>query len=533
MKNASDWRILLIDDEEDIRDVVALVLTEAGFQVETAADGILGLDVCQKFHPHVVITDIRMPRMDGIRVLEEIKTHYPDVEVIVATAFAEIGLAIKALQLDASDFITKPIDNEALMVAVLRARQRHQTRKQLKDYTQYLETGWSDTTRELMETYVYQGNLIESSMDGIVGCDANSKVVTFNRSMEKISGLTKTKVLRRMKIAQLFDSKTADRFRIALDGPGGGGPGRLMLYETHLKHHNGENVPVQISATRLEDKGKNSGMVCFVRDLRLLRRLEQEMTDQARILHQDKMVSLGRLAASVAHEINNPLSGILNYLRLMTRIVERGSLDDTALTKFNRYLETVTSETDRCAQIVTNLLTFSRKSEDKQTRVDINELMERCVVLSRHRLSLDRITLETHFSMKTLTVKGNINQLQQCIINLVFNAIDAMPDGGRIVLTTHPAKDNRHIEIWVEDDGCGITPGDQARMFEPFFTTKEEGNGVGLGLSTTYGIIQRHRGDIHVESSPGKGTTFIIRLPTATDRNIRMEIKEDHEGNFH
>jgi PAS domain S-box-containing protein len=531
MKNASDWRILLIDDEQDIRDVIALVLTEAGFQVETAADGILGINACQKFHPHVVITDIRMPRMDGIRVLEEIKAHYPDVEVIVATAFAEIGLAIKALQLDASDFITKPIDNEALMVAVLRARQRHQTRQQLKDYTQYLETGWSDTTQELMETYVYQSNLIESSMDGIVGCDASNKIVTFNRSMEQISGLTKTKVLRRMRMAQLFDSKTADRFRNALDGPGGGGPDRLLLYETHLKHYNGEDVPVQISATRLENKGKHSGMVCFVRDLRLLRRLEQEMTDQARILHQDKMVSLGRLAASVAHEINNPLSGILNYLRLMTRIMERGPINDTALIKFKRYLQTVTSETDRCAQIINNLLTFSRKSEDKPARVDINELMGRCVALSRHRLSLDRITLETHFSANRLTVNGDKNQLQQCIINLIFNAIDAMPDGGRIVLSTHCGENNRHIEIWVKDDGCGISPDDQARMFEPFFTTKEEGYGVGLGLSTTYGIIQRHGGKIHVESSPGKGTTFIIRLPIAADHNIKRENEKDHEGN--
>lgn len=523
MKNASNWRILLIDDEEDIREVVALILTEAGFTVETAADGLLGLDACRNFAPHVAITDIRMPRMDGIRVLEEIKSRYPDVEVIMATAFAEMELAIKALQLDASDFITKPIDNDALMVAVHRALQRHQTRHQLKEYTQHLEAGWSNTTKELMETYAYQGNLIESSMDGIVGCDANEKVVTFNRSMEQISGLTKSKVLRRMRLAQLFDAQAADKFNSALDGPEFGGHGRLMLYETHLKHDSGDNVPVQISATRLEDNDKISGVVCFVRDLRLLRRLEQEMTDQARILHQDKMVSLGRLSASVAHEINNPLSGVLNYLRLMTRILDKGTVDDTVLAKFNRYLDTVTSETDRCAQIVNNLLTFSRKSENKQTPVAIHELMERCVVLSRHRITLDRITLETRFSPNAMEVKGDINQLQQCIINLIFNAIDAMPDGGRIELSTHPSGDNRHIEIWVKDDGCGITPDHQARMFEPFFTTKKEGYGVGLGLSTTYGIIQRHGGDIRVESAPGKGTTVIIGLPDAAHPDIKIE----------
>lgn len=515
MKNASDWRILLIDDEEDIREVVSLILDEAGFQVDTAADGVLGLEACRNFDPHVVITDIRMPRMDGIEVLEEIKTHHPDVEVIVATAFAEMELAIKALQLDASDFITKPIDSDALMVAVERAQQRHQTRQQLKDYTRYLEEGWSETSKELMETYAYQSNLIESSMDGIVGCDADDKVITFNQSMEQITGLAKTKVLRRTKLAQLFDPEAAQGLRTTLEGPSHGGKGRLLLYETYLKHSSGDKVPVQISATRLKHKGLYEGVVCFVRDLRQLRRMEQEMADQARILQQDKMMSLGRLAASVAHEINNPLSGILNYLRLMARILARGNLDDTALAKFNHYLDTVTSETDRCAGIVGNLLTFSRKSTDKQAPVPINELMERCVVLSQHRMDLGRITLETRISPETMTVMGDMNQLQQCLINLIFNAIDAMPDGGRLELSAWPAGDNRHIDILVKDDGCGIAPDDQARVFEPFFTTKEEGYGVGLGLSTTYGIIQRLGGDIQVESAPGKGTTFTIRLPAA------------------
>jgi PAS domain S-box-containing protein len=513
MNDAFNWRILIIDDEKDIRDVVSMTLADAGFDVQTASDGLLGLKACRDFQPHVAITDIRMPRMDGIELLEQMKASHPDVEVIVVTAFAEMDLAIKALQLDASDFITKPLHNDALMIAVKRAQQRLQTRQKLKDYTRYLENGWDETTRELMETYAYQRKLIDSSMDGIVGCDANDRVVTFNRSMEQMSGYIQEHVLHRMPLDNLFKPAAVEGLLSALHGPGYGGQGRLQLYETFLKHRNGDELPVQISAAQLEDRGRDEGLVCFVRDLRQLRRLEQEMADQARILHQDKMMSLGRLAASVAHEINNPLSGILNYLRLMVRMLERGAHDQATLTKFKHYLETITTETDRCARIISNLLTFSRKPTDKKAPVSIQELLERCVVLSQHRMALDQIVLETRIGTETMMVMGDMNQLQQCIINLIFNAIDAMPGGGRLELSARPCNDMKFIYIRVKDDGCGIEKNEQARIFEPFYTTKEEGFGVGLGLSTTYGIIQHHGGAIQVESTPGEGTTFLIRLP--------------------
>jgi two-component system, NtrC family, sensor kinase len=517
MNKDFDWRILLIDDEEDILEVVSLALADSGWTVETAADGVFGIESCREFQPHVVITDIRMPRMDGLAVLEEIKRSHPDVEVIVATAFAEMALAIRALQLDASDFITKPIHNDALLVAVQRAQQRYRTRRKLKDYTRYLEEGWSDTTQELMDAYAYQRNLIDSSLDGIVGCDADFQMVMFNRRMEQLSGRSKSEVLHRMRFDALFEPVAAEALVAALNGGEYGGPGRLLLYETFLEHSSGSTVPVQISVTRLQDIDQAQGLVCFVRDLRQLRRLEQEMADQAHILHQDKMMSLGRLAASVAHEINNPLSGILNYQRLMARILERGDVDQAALIKFSRYLDTITTETDRCAQIVGNLLTFSRKSEEQKEPVSIKTLIERCVVLSRHRMSLDRITLDMHISTKEMTVMGDMNQLQQCVINLIFNAIDAMPKGGRLTLKACPSSDMRHIDIQVKDDGCGMSREDQAHIFEPFFTTKGQGSGVGLGLSTTYGIVQHHGGDIRVDSSPGKGTLLNIRLPARSE----------------
>ena len=307
MTTADGWPVLIIDDEQDIRDVTALTLMDAGYRVETAADGAEGLARCEQFSPRIVITDIRMPGMDGIQVLETIKQRFPDTEVIVATAFGEMEIAIRALQLDASDFITKPIHTEAMMVALERARHRYATRQQLKDYTRHLEKGLSRTTRQLEETVAFQDRLIESSMDGILGCDGSGKVVTFNRGMEQMLGFDRAEVLNRATLERFFSQAEYRRFQEDLAASGHGGPNRLMLYETCLLDHRQQPVPVQLSATVLMDEDESAGRVCFFRDLRRIHRLEQEMTDQARLLHQDKMMSLGRLAASVAHEINNPL----------------------------------------------------------------------------------------------------------------------------------------------------------------------------------------------------------------------------------
>ncbi len=513
MTTPDPWPVLIIDDEADIRDVTALTLVDAGYRVETAADGIEGLARCEQFAPSIVITDIRMPGMDGLQVLEKIKQRFPDTEVIVATAFGEMETAIRALQLDASDFITKPIHTEAMMVALERARQRYRTRQQLKAYTRRLESGLSRTTRELEETVAYQERLIESSMDGILGCNASGKVMTFNHSMEQMLGVDRAGVLGQATLERFFSAREYRRFQNDLSGSGHGGADRLMLYETALLDHRRQSVPVQLSASVLMAAGRSAGLVCFCRDLRRIHRLEQEMADQARLLHQDKMMSLGRLAASVAHEINNPLAGILNYIRLMRRSMDKGPLAADKQAQFTRYLAVVEAETDRCAKIVSGLLTFSRKSPIAFGPVDIKEILDRSMVLARHRLELGNIDLVARIQAAIPPVAADANQLQQCFLNLFFNAADAMPDGGTLTVDAAPHNTPHSVVIRVTDTGHGIREEDLGRIFEPFFTTKQEGHGIGLGLSTTYGIIERHGGTLSAVSQPGQGTTFEIRLP--------------------
>jgi two-component system, NtrC family, sensor kinase len=516
MNEDNQWKILLIDDEADIREVVSLSLLDAGYDVITAPNGEMGIELCKSQRPHIVTTDIRMPGIDGIQVLEAVKKYDSDIEVIVITAFGEMNLAIKALQLDASDFVTKPINDESLHLALKRAKERYTARKQLKDYTALIEKEKAETTQILMRTLRFRKNLIESSMDGILACDESGTIVTMNSAMENLLGCSRSDVIYKMTMDQILGQEEKQDFKIKqLKERKHGDSNHLFLSEMILVRKDNKKVPVQVYASVIFDQEKEDGMVCFFRDLREIRRLEREFEDQAKVLHQDKMMSLGRLAASVVHEINNPLAGILNYIRLIIRIVDRGIPNQEQMEKFKRYLELVENETSRCSKIVSGLLTFSRKSTSTFTEVRIDDLLERSILLSRHKLILSNIELKTDISRDIPIIKGDINQLQQCMINLIFNAIDAMPDGGTLWISANYDLQKKMVMISVRDNGIGIYEENIPLLFEPFFTTKKEGYGVGLGLSTAWGIIERHNGTIKVESRPGQGATFTIVLPVS------------------
>jgi signal transduction histidine kinase len=181
--------------------------------------------------------------------------------------------------------------------------------------------------------------------------------------------------------------------------------------------------------------------------------------------------------------------------------------------KFQSYLGIVENETDRCSKIVSNLLAFSRKSKEEVRKVSVREVVEKSVLLSQHKMALANIRLQTEFEEHLPVVLGDFNQIQQCVINLIFNAIDAMPEGGALTIACRSLEGEGILEIQVADSGTGISKQDLPHIFDAFYTTKTEGSGLGLGLATVYGIIERHKGSIDVESEPGKGTTFTIRLP--------------------
>jgi two-component system, NtrC family, sensor kinase len=503
------WKIVLIDDEEGIRKVMTIALQDSGYSVLTADNGKTGIKLCKESMPQLVITDIKMPGMDGLQVLETLKKELPDIEVIVMTAFGDIETAIRTMQLDASDFVTKPINEDALALAIDRAKKRYLSKKQIQDYTSQLETGWSHATKELIKNFSFLNQIIESSMNGLIACGTDKKIKIFNSSMLKMLGYSKEEVINHKYLKDLFADGEEKRVFQALESERHGGVNKIDLMESALMDKKSIAIPIQVSASILFEEQHKNGILICVRDLRELRKIEQKMADQGQILHQDKMMSLGKLAASVVHEINNPLSGILNYLRLMAKIINKGLNQDTT-EKFSKYLDIATNETSRCSQIVSNLLTFSRKSSMSFDAVDVKELINRCILLSQHKLELQNITLSTRVDKAIPDIRIDANQIQQCIINLIFNAIDAMPNGGNIDLAAQNDSNNHKVNISVKDSGSGIDSKNLPHIFEPFFTTKEEGYGVGLGLSTVYGIMERHNGTVHAESSQIKGTIFTL-----------------------
>jgi signal transduction histidine kinase len=183
--------------------------------------------------------------------------------------------------------------------------------------------------------------------------------------------------------------------------------------------------------------------------------------------------------------------------------------DMEQLREFNSHM---TRELERCGNIVSGLLAFSRESVLEFANTDINDLLQMVISLTRHKLELSEIKLETVLCSEPLIVHGDKNQLQQCFLNLIFNAIDAMPKGGKMTVTSWMNSDQKEVWIKINDNGYGISDQDMEHIFDPFFTTKEEG-GTGLGLSIVYGIVKDHKGDVGVESSPDKGTSFLISFP--------------------
>jgi len=236
------------------------------------------------------------------------------------------------------------------------------------------------------------------------------------------------------------------------------------------------------------------------------------------IMQAEKMASIGNLASSVAHELNNPLEGILTYAKLIRRRLVKMDLPSDTLQSYEQELGLIADEALRCGNIVKNLLIFARAEDMAVRPVRLCEIIKRCEMLVRHHAEINGVGVETKCTDRD-NIECDADQIQQVLLALMVNAIEAMTPrddkmkGGRLSLTVVPGPDNGMLEIRVADNGVGMTEEVKAHLFEPFFTTKTEGRGVGLGLAVSYGIVQRHHGTIEVESAVGHGTVFIIRLP--------------------
>jgi len=241
----------------------------------------------------------------------------------------------------------------------------------------------------------------------------------------------------------------------------------------------------------------------------IVRRLKET---REQLVHAEKLASLGQLSASIAHEINNPLAGILTYTKLLAKKISGDTLEKGAALD---HLSKMESEVGRCSRIIRNLLDFSRQTEPTLRLVDVNQVIEQVLAMVGHQAQLQNVEVVRELSPSLSKVMADSDKLQQVFTNLTLNAIQAMSGGGKLTLRT--SVENSQVRIDVQDTGCGISKENLSKLFTPFFTTKEKGSGVGLGLAVVRGIIERHKGEIKVQSEVGKGTTFSVYLGVPDD----------------
>ncbi len=267
------------------------------------------------------------------------------------------------------------------------------------------------------------------------------------------------------------------------------------------------------------DAGDIIQIIEFWRDItdefsdRYDKRIREFQSDIQKLIQEDRMISLGKLAASCAHEINNPIQGLITFTYYMLDILNEGKPSPENLEDFKSHLSLMSTELERCGNIISGLLSFSRESSVEYRNIDINEVINSVLSLTRHKMKLKNIQLIPRLFARPLILEGDVNQLQQCFLNLIFNAIEAMPKVGQLTVISELDTSGKYIKIQIRDTGYGIPEKNKDNLFDPFFTTKEPGQGTGLGLSIVYGIIKNHKGTIKIDSKVGHGTIFILKFP--------------------
>jgi signal transduction histidine kinase len=263
----------------------------------------------------------------------------------------------------------------------------------------------------------------------------------------------------------------------------------------------------EVTATPIEDPGGGYRALIFLRDV------TQKRIQELNLLQSEKMSSIGFLAAGVAHEINNPINSAAGYAEALQRRLKSfpDLLDDQRLEDFGPYLEVIVREVYRCKSIIDNLLSFSRKSDGSQGRVDLNAIIREVLQLLNHRSRYENILVREYMAEHLPVMHGDAGALRQVFLNLMLNSMQAIPGEGTIEVTTR--NESGWLEASVADDGSGIPPEVIDQIWNPFFTTKTVGKGSGLGLALVYDIVKNHGGEIAVASTVGKGTEFIVRFP--------------------
>ncbi|MEW6665840.1 MAG: PAS domain S-box protein [Thermodesulfobacteriota bacterium] len=372
--------------------------------------------------------------------------------------------------------------------------------------------------RTLEETREFLEKVIQSSASAIVAADMDGTILLMNRASEDLFGFSLDHPGGKRSVVDLYPPGRAKSLMREMRDEKRGGKGKLPPTKVAILNAAGEEIPVEVTASIIYEEGKEVATMGIYNDLRERLAVEKALKEaQAQLAQSEKLASLGQLAAGVAHEINNPLTGISLYAGMTLEKLTK--LDDPLMENLRLIVEDV----NRCKGIVQNLLAYSRRSNTNKEVLGLNALVAQAMNLIRDQKLFRNIVVTKEMSDEMTLVFGDRNQLIQVIINLVMNACAAMKGEGVLTFRSYRDKTDRKAFLEVCDTGCGIPETHLTKIFDPFFTTKEPGKGTGLGLSTSYGIIQEMGGDIRVRTTGPQGTTFLVEIPLYVPSEVPRE----------
>lgn len=528
----AEEKILIVDDEKGVVHLCERLLQRAGYAPQAFSDPQEALAYLDHETVDLLLVDIRMPQMDGFEVIAKARQRLPDLAVVVMTGYGTVETAVETLRRGADGLILKPFEaGEELVEGVefalaenRRKRDAHrvQTLRPLFDVTRQL---FSETDPARLQS------LLLEAVTGHLQCD-HAGLYAYRKSQSRLElvasrGQPPDETQANESGSLLRDTlENGTPVRSVLDSrPGKTIPRRLLQErnysslvcapvtlkdETRLlfaARSRGENPLSEADLEMLVVLAHQAAVALenarLYEELRLYVRQVEE--SQRMLIQAEKMATAGRLTASIAHEINNPLQSVQNCLHLASRM----ELPEETR---QEYMTLAKEELERLMSTVQRMLDFYRPGFVGRKLVDLNQLIERVLKLLGRELETQHVVVHLQLSRRLSQPMVVRDQIQQVLINLILNASEAMPEGGEIFIETRQRRAG--IEVMIEDTGPGVQPGDRERIFEPFVSTKE--SGTGLGLTVSYGIINAHGGTLELVSGRGKGACFRILLPAGT-----------------
>lgn len=526
-KTAMDNKLLLADDEEGIRKVLGIYLADGGFEVLTAENGHQALEIFRNEQPPIVLTDLRMPGMDGIELLRTIKSERPDTEVIMITGHGDMDLAIESLKLEATDFVTKPINDDVLAIALKRAQERIAMRRQLREYTDNLKKLVRKQAARLVEVerLAAVGQALEgisSAFRGMAG-DIEGGLRFFNEMPCFVSvhdrdlTVVSANSLYEERLGELVGRRSWEIYADRLERPFTCPVARTIesgqgqRSQETIAYRDGSRYLVMVHTVPIRNgRGELELVLEFAVDISEVARLREELRTT-----QERLAALGLMVSSVSHGVKGILTGLDAGVYLA-----RSGLHQRDASRTEEGLATVGQMVERLRQVVLDVLYFAKERPLSWRRAEVQGVIGRLVEAAAPKTRQHAVEIVTEWDGPPGEIEADDGVLTTALYNIIENAVDACAEDRRRPvhrITLRVTGQPDHVVLEIADDGVGMPPAIQEKIFDMFYSSKGH-SGTGLGLFIARQVICQHGGTIRVDSTAGVGSRFRIQLPRVLPR---------------